>query len=94
VPRAPKAPERPKAAQRHPLPHQRLSEETFGYSGVGFSGFQPAVDVLHVRSPFVASGNAIRHVGAIHTRALHSADVLRSIYCRKCAAPALIPGHM
>ena len=28
MPRAPKAPERPKAAYRHPLPHQRLSEET------------------------------------------------------------------
>ena len=32
VPLAPKAPERPKAAYRHPLPHQRLSEESFGYS--------------------------------------------------------------
>ena len=41
MPLAPKAPdvhtERPKAAYCHPLPHQRLSEETFGYSSVGFS---------------------------------------------------------
>ena len=40
MPLAPKAPERPKAAYRHPLPHQRLSEETFGYSEWCF---QPAV---------------------------------------------------
>ena len=40
MPRAPKAPARPKAAQRHPLPHQRLSEETLGTPQWGF---QPAV---------------------------------------------------
>ncbi len=48
--RAPKAPERPKAAQRHPIPHQRLSEETFGHS----------CDVSGVFNPLSPSGHTVR----------------------------------
>ncbi len=42
MPLAPKAPDRPKAAQRHPLPHQRL-RRTFGYHWYSEWVFSPLV---------------------------------------------------
>ncbi len=54
MPRAPKAPERPKAAQRHPLPHQRLSRRNFWVllSG-GFQGLHLQISARCSPSIFI-----------------------------------------